>query len=1198
MRSDGANRWDRHVYALAAAVLIAAPSARALEGCKFVAQCTLAARKPTAIAAMGKDQGLALYDDATQDLLLLNREFGVVSRAAVVNREGERLKGPKLLWFDQARQDLKVFDFESKCLISFGADGRLAERVDLDLRSPDRLSEPTSVAQDSDGNLYIGDSDESDIKTFSRDGTYLFSMHMPLDVDGRKPRFNVTAVTVLADGTVAAADSRSRQLVLFSREGRFLVEQPLEGDFEEVRKLIALESGGLVGVDSSQRVYMWTRAGRQTGGLGSKGRDRGQFTVLADVTFDPDGQLIALDGKDCDVQVFSFTTPARILAGQARPAGYLVARTAVEGAAVAPIQLLPDGEVFFRPDDRTVLLKRKEGALELRHAEMRKASAAFVGESRVYVFDPSSEQGFAFKLSDGKFDFSFGKGRLGDIKRILQGPANTLLFADQDDMEIKVFSEDGIFSTSFGKKGKVLPQEIGCLQDMVWHKGKLAVLDSDRNLVHLFTPNGSFVRNINIRLPSPKVALAAIGSDPNGHILVLDRRNSRMLVVDDDGKVNFQFGSRGDRGPDWQDAADFLASADGVLRISDAGSAARVLTYRLQTAGPLTQAEFAIGDGDWKEASRILEPFLAREFDGTPDMIRAVRLALEAHARLGGKFPAKAQVEQARATMQAVLQKRPELVDEQLALAASFREDKRLEDAIAVLRAGQRAKDDPRYEERLAGYSKSLASSGDAKFVVSIVSCNVPVLLAAVYQGYHDTPVIELTLANDGGKPTPPGKALFFAKAVMDNPTETELPPLKPFSTATVKLKATFNRNVLTYVEDTRLGAQVQVVFGENGAPVERNLSIQMLGRNSIDWANENTIACFVTHKDPDVQAFARQSLKTAGDQTVQSELDSNLYKALTLFDGMQSLGLYYVPDPKQPFNFSELSKGGRIDYVQFPRETLLRSSGDCDDLSVLYAALLESAGIPTVMVTSPGHIFTAFRLENGKVGIDALGLSEDLIFKYKDGYYVPVEATLLGSPFIAAWRVAAGTIARHAKEGRIGYIDLQDAWKVCHVVSLPPTEKEMPLPKAGVLGVMLKRELDALNLRQVERRLAIFKRWLDREPKNMSILVLLARSYAEVGIFGQAEEYGEKARVLQPESPEVNQMLGNIAYMQNDYARALRLYEKADKASHTASIQLNMALAYLKSGQLMPARKAFEEAKKLDAKLAGEYPELGQLLE
>jgi hypothetical protein len=40
---------------------------------------------------------------------------------------------------------------------------------------------------------------------------------------------------------------------------------------------------------------------------------------------------------------------------------------------------------------------------------------------------------------------------------------------------------------------------------------------------------------------------------------------------------------------------------------------------------------------------------------------------------------------------------------------------------------------------------------------------------------------------------------------------------------------------------------------------------------------------------------------------------------------------------------------------------TLLRKAGDCDDTTVLLASALESAGIRTAVLTTPGHIFLAF---------------------------------------------------------------------------------------------------------------------------------------------------------------------------------------------------------------------------------------------
>ncbi|OVE75146.1 hypothetical protein BVX97_05520 [bacterium E08(2017)] len=434
----------------------------------------------------------------------------------------------------------------------------------------------------------------------------------------------------------------------------------------------------------------------------------------------------------------------------------------------------------------------------------------------------------------------------------------------------------------------------------------------------------------------------------------------------------------------------------------------------------------------------------------------------------------------------------------------------------------------------------------------------------------------------------------------MDAPTETELPPLVPFATRTIQLRATFNRNVLTYVEDTQLAANIEAVLGEgpDATIVTTSATFEMTGLNSIDWNQEDMIACFITPKDPDVQVFMRQALKTAEAHQIQSSIDENLYKALTIFDAIQSIGIYYLPDPNQPFSFSDFSDRGVTDYLQYPRETLLRQSGDCDDLSVLYASLLEGAGIRTVMVTSPGHIFVAFELKGGKASVDSLGLSPDLLIEYKNSYYVPVETTLLGNPFISAWRMAATIVEKHRPNNEIGIIDIQKAWSKYKTVSLPNKESDVPMPDARVLADMLKRELDALNLKQVEKRLAIYKTWLKSDPKNIDILLFLARSYGEVGMFDMADNYANKALKLAPRNPQIHQALGNIAYMQNDYETAIKLFNKADKEKRNAPIQLNLSLAYLKDGKIVQARNSFKDAKSLDPGLVKDYPELQQLLE
>jgi hypothetical protein len=58
------------------------------------------------------------------------------------------------------------------------------------------------------------------------------------------------------------------------------------------------------------------------------------------------------------------------------------------------------------------------------------------------------------------------------------------------------------------------------------------------------------------------------------------------------------------------------------------------------------------------------------------------------------------------------------------------------------------------------------------------------------------------------------------------------------------------------------------------------------------------------------------------------------------------------VVDPVTPYK--KFSQNLSVDFLQFPNQTLEYKARDCDDLSMLYNALLESVGIKTAFITIP----------------------------------------------------------------------------------------------------------------------------------------------------------------------------------------------------------------------------------------------------
>ena len=128
--------------------------------------------------------------------------------------------------------------------------------------------------------------------------------------------------------------------------------------------------------------------------------------------------------------------------------------------------------------------------------------------------------------------------------------------------------------------------------------------------------------------------------------------------------------------------------------------------------------------------------------------------------------------------------------------------------------------------------------------------------------------------------------------------------------------------------------------------------------RHAMAWDQKDKLGAFVTPKDPPVADFTRIVIRPYVE--AYPNLHPSLVFARAIYDGLGVLGLKYIIDPTSPFQqFSE--SAASVDYLQYPRDTLARKSGDCDDLSVLFAASLENIGIGSAFIDVPGHVFIMF---------------------------------------------------------------------------------------------------------------------------------------------------------------------------------------------------------------------------------------------
>jgi hypothetical protein len=183
-------------------------------------------------------------------------------------------------------------------------------------------------------------------------------------------------------------------------------------------------------------------------------------------------------------------------------------------------------------------------------------------------------------------------------------------------------------------------------------------------------------------------------------------------------------------------------------------------------------------------------------------------------------------------------------------------------------------------------------------------------------------------------------------------------------------------------------------------------------------------IVSWVTPQDPPIARLASQANKAAGGigarqsdahtQKLMEAIWHRMCQAQITYQHPQSMA---GKDKKFDMKF--------VQFVQFPRDTVFKKSGTCIDLAILYAAMLESVGIESVLIFCDGHCFP--------VGVGP-----------KTGAWYPVEATCLPDPdFAKARKIGAKELEQLRQNGRFVPVNCKEYWSLG--ISQPELD---PLPE------------------------------------------------------------------------------------------------------------------------------------------------------
>jgi hypothetical protein len=481
---------------------------------------------------------------------------------------------------------------------------------------------------------------------------------------------------------------------------------------------------------------------------------------------------------------------------------------------------------------------------------------------------------------------------------------------------------------------------------------------------------------------------------------------------------------------------------------------------------------------------------------------------------------------------------------------------------------------------------------------ISITDVRLANLFPSLMQWYAAHPAGSVTLKNGGGAAVEKLRVSLFIPGFMDFPRESApLARLAAGQSATLELSPLFNAAVLGLQEDMATAAQVTVTFVSDGK--EQSLAraaVTTIYRNTaLSWDDTRKISSYITPNETTISGFAARAL-TAADATGRITLPKKILQAMRICDALGVYGITYVEDPDSPFSRA-LGKAEVVDTVRFPRVTLYNRTGDCDDTTALLASLLESVGVRTAVLTTPGHIFLAF--DTGQPPGNAPYISNDAleVLSREGSCWIPVETTTLSRGFMAAWASASALVKKYAAGGPFEFIPVSRMRDAYPPLPLLPSSIAVVDPlKAGV-DRAFAASLDGLGASLYDEKVKGLEARLASLPAKQAVKVRVQQGvlHAFFGNLPRAEAVFRSAIADDPGlvSPYVN--LANIRLLTSDGEGALRVVRQG-LAKNSASALLNLLAARIYADRSDAANVAlhFDRVKKTAPDLAAQYPELG----
>jgi tetratricopeptide (TPR) repeat protein len=274
----------------------------------------------------------------------------------------------------------------------------------------------------------------------------------------------------------------------------------------------------------------------------------------------------------------------------------------------------------------------------------------------------------------------------------------------------------------------------------------------------------------------------------------------------------------------------------------------------------------------------------------------------------------------------------------------------------------------------------------------------------------------------------------------------------------------------------------------------------------------------------------------------------------------------------------------------------LYNRTRDCSDTTVLLCSLLESVGIRTAAITTPGHIFAAFNTDEPAENAPYLRSDGFEVLEKDSKVWIPVETTILSQGFMAAWASASGLVKKYSASGTFEFIPVSDMRDSFPALPLPTGSLTVAEPAASRVDAAYSATLAGFTNALYTAQLSMMETSLATLAGRQAAKVRVQQGilHALFGRLAEAEAAFQQAITEDPtlSSPYVN--LANVCFLAHDSEGAL-LAVKQGLTRNPASALLNLVAAqvYSSRGDSTNTAAFFAKVQKVAPDLAARFADL-----